>query len=80
MDEVEHYLDPDYLSTEGLEVTNGSDQKISVELVITRASGRMFLDIESVHSEGEENDEKRNGRTIIEANSHGWVRVKIVDT
>ena len=46
MDEVEYNADLGLLAMEGLEIENGLYEDLSVQLVLTRASGRFFLSID----------------------------------
>jgi hypothetical protein len=79
MEEIDYYLDSDHLALEGLEIANGSNDDISVSFVLTRASGRLYIDIdEAIDNQTE--DPVFDDETVIKRHDHGWVPLRVVDT
>lgn len=81
MDEIEQYADLDILALEGLEVENGLYDDLSIRLVLTRSSGRFYLEINRYH-EGQEQDPAFADEKRVKGKGNGpeWIPVTVVDT
>jgi hypothetical protein len=68
---LNYYTDLDLLALEGLEISSGLSDPIAVRLLVSKVSGRFYLDISDPQLEPIAEDE-----TLIKAHSHNWVKVE----
>jgi len=82
MDEVDYFLDTDLVTMEGMEVENGLRHSLEIRLVLTRSSGRLYLEISYPEAMTPEHLKQleQEGTRIVSPVGFDKVPITVVDT